>query len=83
MQFRQLFATLLSLREYRIAVLPEFGPQFLIVFSRDVLPLADDGTPPDIAWLEKREAELGVSIQRMLSAERHLLKGRTHEQMGR
>lgn len=53
----------------------------LIVFSRDVLPLADDGTPPDIAWLEKREAELGVSIQRMLSAERHLLKGRTHEQI--
>ena len=53
----------------------------LIVFSRDILPLADDGTPPDIAWLEQREAELGVSIQRMLSAERHLLKGRTHEQI--
>ncbi len=53
----------------------------LIVFSRDILPLADDGTPPDIAWLEKREAELGVSIQRMLSAERHLLKDRTHDQI--
>jgi hypothetical protein len=53
----------------------------LIVFSRDILPQANDGSPPDIAWLEQREAELGVSIQRMLSAERHLLKGRTHEQI--
>lgn len=53
----------------------------LLVFSRDLLPQADDRTPADLEWLAKRERELGVSIQRMLAAERHLLKGRTHEQI--
>lgn len=54
-----------------------------LVFTRDLLPAVDDGTPADLAWLEKRERELGVSIQRMLAAERHLLKGRTFEQIMR
>ncbi len=53
----------------------------LIVFTRDLLPLCDDGQQPDVEWLERRERELGVSIQRMLAAERHLLKGRTYEQI--
>lgn len=53
----------------------------LVVFSRDMLPTADDGARPDLAWLERRERELGVSIQRMLAAERHLLRGRSHEQI--
>lgn len=59
------------------------GPAYdeLVVFTRDVLPLCDDGGAPDIAWLAQRERELGVSFQRMLAAERHLLKGRTYEQI--
>lgn len=52
-----------------------------LVFSRDLLPLADDGQPPDLEWLARRERELGVSINRMLAAERHLLAGRTHAQI--
>lgn len=55
----------------------------MVVFTRDLLPGADDGKPPDLAWLEQRERELGISIQRMLSAERHLLQGRTYEQIMR
>ncbi len=54
----------------------------LVVFTRDLLPTYDDA-PPDLAWLAKRERELGISIQRMLSAERHLLAGRTFEQIMR
>ena len=53
----------------------------MIVFTRDLLPKCDDGAAPNIAWLEQRERDLGVSIQRMLAAERHLLKGRTYEQI--
>jgi len=53
----------------------------LIVFSRDLLPKYDE--PPDLAWLARRERELGVSVQRMLEAERHLIKGRTFEQIMR
>jgi len=53
----------------------------LVVFTRDVLPLCDDGQPADVGWLQRREQELGISIQRMLTAERHLLKGRTFEQI--
>lgn len=55
----------------------------LVVYSRDLLPACDDGTPPDLAWLEQRERELGVSISRMLTSERHLLKGRSYEQIMR
>lgn len=57
----------------------EYQP--LVVFTRDLLPQIRDGQPPDIAWLERREREIGVSIQRMLASERHLLAGRAHEQI--
>lgn len=55
----------------------------VLVFSRDVLADADDGTPPDLDWLALRERELGVSIHRMIFAERHLVSGRTYEQVMR
>lgn len=54
----------------------------LVVFTEDLLPKYGDA-PPDLAWLQQRERELGVSIQRMISAERHLLAGRTWEQIMR
>ncbi len=54
----------------------------LLVFTRDFLPQIDN-TPPDLEWLERRETELGVSIQRMLASERHLLAGRTFDQIMR
>lgn len=57
----------------------EYQP--LLVFTRDLLPQITDGRAPDIGWLERREQELGISLQRMLSAERHLLAGRSHEQI--
>jgi hypothetical protein len=53
----------------------------LIVFTRDLLPKVMDGSPPDVAYLERRERELGISITRMLASERHQLTGRTHEQI--
>jgi hypothetical protein len=53
----------------------------LLVFTRDLLPQLSDGNPPDVAYLERRERELGVSIQRMLASERHQLAGRTHDQL--
>ena len=55
----------------------------MLVFSRDLLPECDDGTPPDVTWVERRERELGVSITRMLTAERHLLASRTFTQIQR
>ncbi len=55
----------------------------LLVFTRDFLPQYMDGKPADLAWLEKREAELGISVQRMLAAERHQLAGKTHAQVMR
>jgi hypothetical protein len=48
----------------------------LVVFTRDLLPSCDDGATPDVAWLQRRERELGVSIQRMFASERHLLAHR-------
>lgn len=58
----------------------EYDP--LVIFTRDLLPKYGDA-PPDLAWLQQRERELGVSIQRMISSERHLLAGRTFEQIMR
>jgi hypothetical protein len=55
----------------------------LLVFTRDLLPSCDDGREPDLDWLRQRERDLGVSIQRMLAAERHLLAGRTFTQIMR
>jgi hypothetical protein len=55
----------------------------LVLFSRDLLPLCNDGQKADLEWLERRERELGVSISRMLASERHLLRDRTHDQIMR
>jgi hypothetical protein len=52
----------------------------LTVFTRDLLPTYNDGRPADRAWIRMREQQLGMSVQRMLAAERHLLKGRSHAQ---
>lgn len=59
----------------------EYDP--LVVFTRDFLPSVDDGKAPDLEFLARRERELGVSIERMLAAERHMLQGRNFEQIGR
>jgi hypothetical protein len=59
----------------------EYDP--LVVFTRDMLPKIDDGQPPDLDWLAQRERDLGVSFQRMLAAERHLLEGRTFTEIMR
>jgi hypothetical protein len=55
----------------------------LMVWTRDLKPQVDDGRTPDLAWLAKRERELGVSIERMLLSERHLVAGKTYEQIMR
>jgi hypothetical protein len=55
----------------------------LVVFTRDLLPKYDDGKPADLDWLLQRERDLGVSIQRMLAAERHLIAGRSQDQLMR
>jgi hypothetical protein len=55
----------------------------LVMFSRDFLLHRNNGAPPDLDWLERRERELGVSISRMLTAERHLLTGLSFEQVMR
>ena len=55
----------------------------LLVFTRDLLPQVMDGQPADLAWLDRRERELGVSVQRMLHSERHLLAGKSFDQIMR
>jgi len=55
----------------------------VVAFTRDLLPACNDGASADVAWLQQRERELGVSLQRMLASERHLLKGRTFGQIMR
>lgn len=55
----------------------------LLIFSRHILPLCNDKTPADLGWLARREQELGVSIQRMLASERHLLANRNFDQIMR
>jgi len=59
----------------------KFDP--LLVFSRDMLSACNDGQTPDLAWIRQREVELGISLQRMITAERHLLKGRSYTQIMR
>lgn len=59
----------------------EYDP--LVVFSRDFLPRCNDGGAADLEWLRRREGELGVSLSRMLASERHLLAGRTFDQIMR
>lgn len=57
----------------------EYDP--LLVYTRDLLPKCDDGQAPDVGWIRQRECELGISVQRMLAADRHLLHGRTQDQI--
>lgn len=45
----------------------------LIVFSTDILERSL-GHEPDIAYLISREAKYGISLQRMIASERHLIK---------
>ena len=45
----------------------------LIVFSAEILQHTER-CKPDMAYLESRETEYGVSLQRMIAAERHLTK---------
>ncbi len=47
----------------------------LNVFTRDILPQIKSPTP-DIDYLERCESEYGISLNRMIFAERHLLKGK-------
>ena len=53
----------------------------MVIFSRDLLPQCNDGRTADLTWLAKRERELGVSFQRMIHAERHLLAGRSFDEI--
>jgi hypothetical protein len=71
--------------EHQVKALAGHGIDYdpLVVFTRDVLPACNDGAPPDLAWIRRREHELGISIQRMLTADRHLLDGRTHDEIMR
>jgi hypothetical protein len=55
----------------------------LLIFTRDILLQADDGRPADVEWLAQRERELGISLSRIVASERHLLAGRTHDQIMR
>jgi len=52
----------------------------MLVFTRDVLQHAEN-TAPDIGFLADRERRYGVSIHRMIWSERHLLEGRSYEQV--
>ena len=52
----------------------------LVVFTRDVLE-PSRGATPDTGFLRDREERYGVSIHRMIWAERHLLEGRSYEQV--
>lgn len=65
--------------------LPELegtGARFepVTVFTRDVLSQLDD-TPADTEFLSAREKQFGVPLQHMIFAERHLVAGRTHDQV--
>ncbi len=51
----------------------------LLVFTRDVLD--HEATSPDLEFLQDREARYGVPIHRMLWSERHLLEGRSYDQV--
>lgn len=53
----------------------------LHVFSRDILSKLDDAPPADVDYLRAREHRYGVPIHRMVWSERHLLKGRSYEQV--
>ncbi|MEM7437188.1 MAG: hypothetical protein AAF436_18680 [Myxococcota bacterium] len=50
----------------------------LLVFSRDIRPTLD--RPPDLDVLRAKERRYGVSFNRLIYSERHLLEGRNFEQ---
>lgn len=52
----------------------------LLIFTRDVLN-QDEAAGPDVEFLRDREARYGVPIQRMVWSERHLLEGRSYEEV--
>ena len=52
----------------------------LLVFTRDVLPRLAHAPSADLDALRRRERRYGVSIHRMLWAERHLLQRRTYDE---
>ncbi len=53
----------------------------LHVFSRDVLEGLDGAPRPNMDALRMREQRYGVPIHRMIWSERHLLEGRSYEQV--
>ncbi len=53
----------------------------LHVFSRDVLAGLDRAPPPDLDALRARERQYGVPIHRMIWSERHLLEGRSYDEV--
>ncbi|MGB8329374.1 MAG: hypothetical protein WCE62_04540 [Polyangiales bacterium] len=52
----------------------------LLIFTRDVLDEASSAVP-DLAFLRDRENRYGVPMHRMIWSERHLLEGRSYEQV--
>jgi len=52
----------------------------LVTFTKDVLEPIEDATP-DIEFLQDRERRYGVPIHRMIWSERHLLQGRSYDQV--
>lgn len=52
----------------------------MVIFTRDVLEQAADAEP-DVEFLQDRERRYGVPIHRMIWSERHLLNGRSYEQV--
>jgi hypothetical protein len=57
----------------------EVGYRRLDIFTRDILPQL--AAPPDLVYLDHRERLLGISLHRMIFAERHLLAGRSYDQI--
>ncbi len=56
----------------------EYEP--LLVFTRDILKPAE-ASAPDMEYLDEREARYGVPIHRMIWSERHLLEGRSYDEV--
>lgn len=52
----------------------------ITTFTTDILPRLEHGEV-DHAFLARRERELGLSLRRAIAAERHLLQGRTYEEV--
>jgi len=53
----------------------------LQVFTRDVLDQISEDDTPDLNYLRECEETYGVSLHRMMWAERHLLAGRTYDEI--